>query len=61
DDESSSIEHCLRMRYLEPQPPRKETPEPARATDGDERRKAKDALDRAREHVQRLKNRHDED
>jgi len=61
DDESSSIEHSLRMRELEQQSASKEIPEPTRAKGGDERRKAKEALERAREHVQRLKNRHDKD
>jgi hypothetical protein len=62
DDESSSIEHSLRMREMEQQgATNKAEPEPARKKEGDERKKAKEALNRAREHVQRLKNRFDKD
>lgn len=62
DDESSSIEHSLRMREMEQQgATNKAEPEPARNKEGDERKKAKEALNRAREHVQRLKNRFDKD
>jgi len=61
DDEASSIEHSLRMREIEQESTAKEIPEPARTKDGDERKKAKEALDRAREHVQRLKNRRDKE
>jgi len=59
DDGASSIEYSLRMREMEEDSAAKEIPEPVQATDKDERKKAKEALDRAREHVQRLKNRHD--
>ncbi len=61
DDEASSIEHSLRMREVEQEEAAKGTQAPAQTTGGDERRKAKEALDRAREHVQRLKNRYDKD
>ena len=59
DDGASSIENSLRMRDMEQESAAEETPEPVQATEKDERKKAKEALDRAREHVQRLKNRHD--
>ena len=62
DDSASTIEHSLRMRELEQeQGTRKEPPKTERSKEVDERRKAKEALDRAREHVQRLKNRYDKD
>jgi rhodanese-related sulfurtransferase len=62
DDEASSIEHSLRLREEEQkQASAKATPEPGRTKESDERKKAKEALDRAREHVQRLKNRYDKD
>ncbi len=61
DDEASSIEHSLRMREIEQEAATKGTPEPVQPKGGDERKKAKEALDRAREHVQRLKNRYDKD
>jgi rhodanese-related sulfurtransferase len=61
DDQASSIEHSLRMREMEQEASAKETPEPAQSKGSDERKKAKEALDRAREHVQRLKNRYDKD
>ncbi len=61
DDEASSIEHSLRMREMEQEASAKETPDSGQPKGGDERRKAKEALDRAREHVQRLKNRYDKD
>jgi len=61
DDESSSIEHSLRMREMEQEASAKETSQPGRPKESDERRKAKEAMDRAREHVQRLKNRYDKD
>ena len=61
DDGASSIEHSLRMRDMEQEAASKETPEPEQEKGSDERRKAKQALDRAREHVQRLKNRYDKD
>jgi hypothetical protein len=61
DDEASSIEHSLRMREIEQEETAKETPDPVQSRGGDERRKAKEALDRAREHVQRLKKRYDKD
>ncbi len=62
DDGETSIEHSLRMREMEQDTAAKETPDPGREKDSDdERRKAKQALGRAREHVQRLKNRYDKD
>lgn len=61
DDEASSIEHSLRMREMEQEALAKETTESVQPKGGDERRKAKEALERAREHVQRLKNRYDKD
>lgn len=62
DDEASSIEHSLRMREMEQESAAKASPpDPVRAKGSDERKKAKEALDRAREHVQRLKNRYDKD
>ena len=61
DDEASSIEHSLRMREKEQESAARKTPNPAAAKGSDERKKAKEALDRAREHVQRLKNRRDKD
>ncbi len=61
DDGASSIEHSLRMRDMEQEAAAKETKVPGSEKGSDERRKAKQALDRAREHVQRLKNRHDKD
>jgi rhodanese-related sulfurtransferase len=61
DDEASSIEHSLRMREIEQEEAAKETPAPVQSKGSDERRKAKEALDRAREHVQRLKKRYDKD
>jgi rhodanese-related sulfurtransferase len=60
DDEASSIEQSLRLREMEQQASTKSTPEPV-TKGGDDRKKAKEALDRAREHVQRLKNRFDKD
>jgi rhodanese-related sulfurtransferase len=62
DDGESSIEHSLRMRELEQASAgQKEAPKTERTKEVDERKKAKEALDRAREHVQRLKNRYDKD
>ncbi len=61
DDGASSIEHSLRMREIEEEAVAKETPDPERTKESDQRRKAKDALDRAREHVQRVKNRYERD
>jgi len=61
DDEASSIEHSLRMREMEQEEATKEKPAPVQSKGDDERRKAKEALDRARKHVQRLKNRYDKD
>jgi DNA anti-recombination protein RmuC len=61
DDGASSIEHSLRMREMEQEPAAKAIPEPVQANGNDERKKAKEALDRAREHVQRLKNRYDKE
>jgi len=62
DDSESSIEHSLRMREMEQQSTvKKEEPKTERSKEVDERKKAKEALDRAREHVQRLKNRYDKD
>ena len=61
DDEASSIEHSLRMREIEQEAATKGTPEPVQPKGGHERKKAKEALDRAREHVQRLKNCYDKD
>lgn len=61
DDGASSIEHSLRMREMEQEPAAKTIPEPVQAKGSDERKKAKEALDRARDHVQRLKNRYDKD
>ncbi len=61
--EESTIEHSLRMRELEKEQ-QSAIPEPKeveRSKEVEERRKAKEALDRAREHVQRLKNRYDKD
>jgi rhodanese-related sulfurtransferase len=62
DDSESTIEHSLRMREMEQQSmSQKEPPKTERSKEVDERKKAKEALDRAREHVQRLKNRYDKD
>jgi hypothetical protein len=62
DDGESSIEHSLRLREMEQEAETtKPEPKPERDKAEDERRKAKEALDRAREHVQRLKNRYDKD
>lgn len=62
DDGASSIEHSLRMREIEQaSTEQKEAPKPEHSKEVDERKKAKEALDRAREHVQRLKNRYDKD
>lgn len=61
DDEASSIEQSLRLREMEQEASTKATPKPEHGKGGDERQKAKEALDRAREHVQRLKNRYDKD
>jgi rhodanese-related sulfurtransferase len=61
DDEASSIEYSLRMREMEQQASTKPAPEPRPSKEAEERKKAKEALDRAREHVQRLKNRQDKD
>jgi hypothetical protein len=61
DDEASSIEHSLRMRDMEQEASAKQPPDPGQPKGGDERKKAKEALDRARKHVQRLKNRYDKD
>lgn len=62
DDGESSIEHSLRMREKEQESTgQKEAPKTERSKEVDERKKAKAALDRAREHVQRLKNRQDKD
>ena len=61
DDEASSIEHSLRMRDMEQEALAKQPPDPGQPKGGDERKKAKEALDRARKHVQRLKNRYDKD
>jgi rhodanese-related sulfurtransferase len=61
DDEASSIEYSLRMREMEQEASAKPAPDPQRSKGDDERRKAKEALDRAREHVQRLKSRYDKD
>jgi rhodanese-related sulfurtransferase len=61
DDGASAIEHSLRMRDMEQETAAKEPPDPAPEKGSDERRKAKEALERAREHVQRVKNRYDKD
>jgi hypothetical protein len=49
------------MREMEQQASAKPAPDPRPSKEAEERRKAKEALERAREHVQRLKNRHDKD
>ena len=61
DDGASAIEHSLRMRDMEQETAAKEPTDPVPDEGSDERRKAKEALERAREHVQRLKNSYDKD
>jgi len=62
DDGASSIEHSLRLRELEQSSnASKPEPEAEHGKGSDERKKAKEALERAREHVQRLKDRFQKD
>lgn len=62
DDGASSIEHSLRLREMEQDGASEQAaPKPSQDESSDERKKAKEALERAREHVQRLKNRYDKD
>ena len=61
DDGASAIEHSLRMREMEQAAASEKAPKPVETKKSDEPNKSKAALERAREQVQRMKNRRDKD